>query len=285
MHRSCLFRPCVLLALLLAAGALAVPAAATPGFDHCTGFVRADANGAAGIDAPGVWCLDHDLAGALASPDPGVRVQIFADDVVLDCKGFRISGDPARPRSDYGIRAIDHGRLAIRHCVIDGFQDGIQVLWIDTYARDLLVEDNEFVDDNFAIETELEGTVVRRNRIRGAVSGIAVGEGAEVTDNRIDGVTDFGIGVVRPHGAQIRGNTIRMPANPTGMTTAIRLILGDASGGLDRASIRDNVIVGGANTVGVECSGPGARYADNVFSGVATVAVGCTDAGDNDVSP
>ena len=205
--------------------------------------------------------------------------------MVLDCKGFRVRGDPARPRTDYGIRALDHSRLTIRNCVIDGFQDGIQVLWIDTNARDLLVEDNVLVDNNFAIETQLEGTVMRRNRVRDAIAGISVGEGAQAYDNRIDGVTDFGLSVVWPHHAEVRDNTIRMPANATGETTGIRLFLGGAPAGYDRAFISNNVIVGAANTIGIDCGGPDGRYADNVIIGVETVVVGCTDAGDNDATP
>ena len=284
MLNAIVFRSCVLLALLLGACGLAAPAQATPSFDNCTGFLELDANGTAGISAPGVWCLDHDLTGAMA-PLPGVRIQIVADDVVLDCKGFRVRGDPARPRLDYGIRALDHGRLAIRNCVLDGFQTGIQVLWIDQYARDLLVEDNVLVDNNFAIETQLEGTVMRRNRVRGAISGIAVGEGAQAYDNRIDGVTDFGIAVVWPHGAEVRGNTIRLPADATADTTGIRLFLDGAPTGYDRAFVSDNVVVGAANGIGIDCGGPDGRYADNVLNGVATGVVGCSDAGDNDVSP
>jgi hypothetical protein len=271
--------------LLLVAGGWSVPAVATPSFDNCTGFVELAPNGTAGINAPGTWCLDHDLSGPLDFLSSGVRIQIAADDVVLDCKGFRVGGDPAQPRANYGVRAFDQSRLTIRNCVIEGFQDGIQVLWMFTFARDLLIEDNVLVDNNFAIETEVQGTLVRRNRVDDSIAGISVGEGGEVLDNSVSGVSDFGIGVVRPHGALVHGNTIRMPANDSGTTTGIRLILGSPSGGLDRASIRDNVIVAGANSVGIECSGPGAHYADNVFTGVATVATGCTDAGDNDVAP
>jgi hypothetical protein len=290
MHRFFLFRTCILLVLLLVVAGLPVPARATPSFDNCTGFVALDANGTAGINAPGVWCLDHDLGGPMTGPSP-IRIGIGADDVVLDCKGFRILGDPGNPDYPTAVQSLDHNRLTVRNCTIQGFYRGIFVGWIDQYATGLLVEDNVLDDNFFAMETQLEHSVIRRNRVRGAVptdvpvSGIVAGPDSDIVDNHVEGVTNLGITLLWPNGGEVRGNTIRLRDNATGVTHAIRIRNPVQITGRERATIRDNVIVGALNSVGVSCDHPDGRYADNLFTGVTTVNEGCTDAGDNNTSP
>jgi hypothetical protein len=284
MPRSFLLRACALLVLLLVTGGLPGPARATPSLDGCTGYVTLAANGAAVINAPGVWCLDHDLEGPMTGLSP-IRVWIGADDVVLDCRGYRILGDPGNPNYPTAVQALDHSRVTVRNCTIQGFHRGIFVGWIDQYASGLLVEDNLLVDNTFAMDTQLEHSVVQRNRVRGSIAGIAAGPDSDILDNLVEGVSDFGIALVWPNGGEVRGNTIRVPDNVAGVTHAIRIRNPQPITGRERGSIRDNVIVGGLGSVGVSCDHPDGRYADNLFTGVATVNDGCTDAGDNNVSP
>ena len=270
--------------LLLVAGGWAVPAAATPSFDNCTNFVQLGPDGGAQLNAPGTWCLNQDLAGPMTGLYP-VRIRIGSDDVVLDCKGFRLRGDPGNPNYPYAVQSLDRSRLTIRNCVIDGFATAIQVGWIDQYATEVLVEENVLVDNTFAIDSQLEHSVVRRNRVRGAISGIAAGPDSDIVDNLVEGVSDFGIALVWPNGGEVRGNTVRLADQPTGVVHGIRIRNPVQITGREHGSIRDNVIVGGLNSVGVSCDHPDGRYADNVFTGVATANEGCTDAGDNNASP
>ena len=76
------------LALLAMAGAPHV-AQAAESYDSCKGFITSLP---VSISTPGTWCLKQDLATSLAS---GNAVTILANDVTLDCNGFKIDGTAA----------------------------------------------------------------------------------------------------------------------------------------------------------------------------------------------
>ena len=81
---SPLFR--FLLAVALAASWPATDAVAAPSYDGCAGTI---ASLPAVITTQGTWCLDADLATGMAS---GIAIEIRANNVTLDCNGFKVGG-------------------------------------------------------------------------------------------------------------------------------------------------------------------------------------------------
>jgi hypothetical protein len=141
------------------------------------------------------------------------------------------------------------------------------------------------------------GAIVRRNRILDS-SGVVVAlvDAAVVEDNVIDGVVADGsygaaMRLFESNGTLVRGNTIRDlrldPAYPGGTMIAIDSVYQGV--GLPGSSVRieDNVLVneGQAGVSALTCTLASTRYADNVVAGFATLGVGCTDAGNNDMTP
>src|SRR5687768_7170485 len=87
-------RPPFLLLLLLLSAAVSPPTArAAASYDNCTGFVTTLP---ATIATQGVWCLKQDLSTAITS---GNAIAITANNVTLDCNGFKLGGLSAGPAS------------------------------------------------------------------------------------------------------------------------------------------------------------------------------------------
>src|SRR5688500_14188184 len=108
-------------ALLLLLAACATGAArAAENFDGCTDFVTALP---ATIPTPGTWCLSGNLASSQAD---GVVLSIGADDVTLDCNGFKLDGGSAGTGTQAtGIQAINRHHVTVRHCHVRAFLVGV----------------------------------------------------------------------------------------------------------------------------------------------------------------
>ena len=283
-------RPGPLLLLAFVLGTLAPRIAlATPGLDACTGVVEPDANGVVAIDQPGTWCLDRDHVAVLSSTYRRY-IEILADDVTLDCRGHRLTfgGGYSEPRA---ITGNGHRRIVVRNCDVRGVWLGVSLAASSLAEGEFVVEDNTFRGNSRSIEVNGAHSVIRRNRIydsSGEVVLVASNGGPMVIDNLIDGVsaTPFVLWVIAYDGGEVRGNTIRnVPAGDMfNIHDTVRI--GDSGLNPGRpVTVRDNVIVGSPYTRGIACESPTVHLVDNVITGVAEAYSGCTDAGDNDISP
>jgi hypothetical protein len=305
----------LVVALALCAVGSAVPrvALATPSRDACTGFLSMPAGGSnpgVVLDQPGTWCLDHDLTydGVLYGANY-YMVRVLADDVTIDCRGHRLvfAGQLENYYYSHAIIADDGPlRTTVRNCRIDNFSYGIFLGYVSEYATQAyLVEDNvvtgngldhaDFGGSVVAIYGFRDGTI-RRNRVTGSAGwGIFAGNGARVTDNVVDGLEDVngspavGIMLYQPRESLVHGNVVRGLRH--NLDIAAQPLYGmqvDAVYGLKvHMDVRDNVLVGdaAAGTVAFDCTAGAARLADNIVSGFQAFHTGCTDLGDNDVSP
>jgi hypothetical protein len=225
--------PALLAQLLLV---LAPPVLAAESYDGCTNFVTSLP---ATIPTPGTWCLTHDLSSAATFN----VLEIAADDVVLDCSGFRIDGSP-RAAGEYavGIAAINRVRITVRNCQVRNFSEGIVVIAPQSTSGDHLIEDN-------------------------LVSGV-----------RAHSANPGGIRSNVNYGGHIRGNLVRGVVR----TGTGDLLFGVyVTSGSVGATIRGNTVVGDGtpNTIGVLCDSTKVVLKDNLVEGFATNNYGCRDAG------
>lgn len=170
-----------LLALLFVA-----TADAAESYDNCIGYVDALP---ATISTQGVWCLRADQTTAIST---GNAIEFAANNVTLDCNGYKLGGLGGGAGTDASGIYTAHGRLnaTVRNCNVRGFRFGIQLL-----------------GDAHRIEA---------NRIDGSTEfGIlTVGDGNQVLDNLVYGtggrpgeVSAYAIWATG-HGGQVRGNDI-----------------------------------------------------------------------------
>jgi len=284
----------VALCALALPGALApMPAHAAPSYDNCTGFLE-DISGPIidykPIPSSGTWCMRSNHTVAVSGF--GISYVSLGDSatVTLDCKGFRIENTQHTAVGIY----TGGGRVVVRNCDLRGF--GTAIEGAGMAPRSFLAEDNVFVNNRTAISIQSPGALLRRNRIfdSGVVAVVVYGA-AQVEENLIDGVvsagtTATGIQLNDASGTWVRGNVVRnvhmADGIESGTAVGIRSITQSGSPGAT-VRIEDNVLVGNesAGQVAFSCTVPGTRYADNVVAGFETTTVGCTDAGDNDVTP
>lgn len=187
------FLPLLLLPLVALAPA---DARAAQSYANCTGFIDSLP---ATISSEGTWCLRNHLYTSQAS---GYAITVAAENVTIDCNGFRLSGLGAGGATQAtGIYASKRA-TTIRHCRVQGFWIGATL-----HGGGQRVEDNRF-EINTAVGMLVYGESrafawVRRNRISN--TGNAVGQPAavratyaRVEDNVIAGVglaTGGGIGI------------------------------------------------------------------------------------------
>jgi hypothetical protein len=241
------------------------------------------------ISTPGTWCLTHDLGSAAA----GNALDIAADDVVLDCNGFRIDGS-TRPAGEVaiGINAANRVRITVRHCHVRAFDACIYISAPQITAGHHLIEDNH-VDHctEAGIHVYGDGSLVLRNRVvdtgnvdpqRGAAAIQAYGTDV-IEDNLVSGVrahsaAPHGIRNEFNFGGRLRGNVVRgLVRSGTGDLLFGMYVTSGSVG----ATIRGNTVVGDGmpNTIGVLCQSTLVVLKDNLVSGFATNNYGCRDAG------
>lgn len=193
-----------LLALLLAMGSLSAAgrADAAESYDNCTGYIESIP---VSITTQGTWCLKHDVSTSITL---GTALSINANNVTLDCNGFKIGGLGAGiSTATFGISS-DKLNATVRNCNVRGFYEGI-----------FLQGDNAVIEHNRAdanthvgIRSSGDGNLIRGNVVTdtGGYTGdayaygiIAAGIGPRVIDNSIDRIFIPGHGQQSPTGIAI----------------------------------------------------------------------------------
>jgi hypothetical protein len=272
-----------LLCLLLALSGLAFHAPAQAETYHTCGTVIASAP--AVITTQGVYCLTHDLSTAFTV---GQAILIQANNVTIDCNGYKIGGLAAGTSSlAEGILA-DSSRLniTVRNCGIRGYQYGI-----DLQGSGSLVEDNR-LDGNLYVGINVYGdnNRVQRNRVydTGGYPGNTLSTGilafADVIDNTVAGVFSTAVdsnatGIdVRLEGAEIRGNQVRETlVNGGGSAIGIHAFAGGQT-------VRNNSVSLSASTNGYGIYGNGATDTfciGNTAHKFSNTIINCQDVGGN----
>jgi len=267
----------LLAAVLLLGGLLAIPspARAAETYDTCVDFIESLP---ATISQQGVWCLRKNLATNITS---GNAITIAANNVTIDCNGFKIGGLAAGNGSGaVGIRANNMQNATVRNCSIRGFDQGIQLFG----GAGHLVEDNR-LDNNLSIGIQVSGdnNLIRRNRIydtggrtdrnyaygifayAGIEDNVVSGLFADASGGNLQGIVVYGVG------ANVRDNAVSgfdLAAVTGGnVAAAAGIVLADLR---QRAS--GNQVVGGAssdiNGVGiVSNTGSNSYCQDNAVGG------------------
>lgn len=134
-----------------------------------------------------------------------------ADDSVLDCAGFKITGDG----TGYGVYSNSPGydNLTIHNCTIVNFEHGI---YLYNYAENCTVINNNVTgntDRGIYIDWHGTSPVVENNTVTGnGGEGMRIGRyctGANVTNNTVSGNGDEGIFIrIFSHNSTITRNTL-----------------------------------------------------------------------------
>jgi nitrous oxidase accessory protein NosD len=291
-------------------------AQATPGLDACTGVLRPDLapDNQLVVATPGTWCLDRDHVWTADAPmDPlgwgyPSLVKVTVDDVTIDCRGHRLefAGTSPADVTVIGIAAFPQlrRRLVVRNCHLRGFTAGVML----SNNLQFIIEDNVIEASRPGADVESDGAlyasgvgIVRRNRVRDSVhKAIKVDDTIAVLDNVVDGVVDTaggsavsGIEVYAPGEVEVRGNVVRgLRHDPAfahvDAVSGVIVRTPDAQR-VGRVRVHDNILAlaDGTPAIAINCiiAAGEVRFADNVLTGVQQDDVGCTDAGDNDVTP
>ena len=267
MTRTCMIRTCMLRAcslrswlagLALLAGLCAAPAYAAESYDNCTGFIETIP---AVISTQGTWCLHHDVATAVTT---GYAIDIQANNVTIDCNGFKIGGMSAGTASSArGVHAFDRLNITVRNCGIRGFYTGILL----NFGGGHLVEDNR-LDQNLRVGIFVANggnSRVQRNRVfdTGGATGDAFSVGiqaqADVLDNTVAGA---------------------FTSEPTSSISGIRLT-GDGNAARGN-QVSDLLVTGVGAAIGIFANGAHQSVSANTITNVPAVAgTGITGAGVN----
>lgn len=269
--------------VLLAAGFACGPSAlAAESEAACAGFIDALP---ATIATQGVWCLRHDLSTSIAS---GNAVDIQANNVTIDCNGYKLGGLGAGPSSNaIGIASGDHRNTTVRNCTLRGF-------WIAVSVRvgGNLVEDSLFDGNLFrSIEVGPGDNLVRRNRVANTggcsfcAGATAIWAYGDVIDNVVSGV--FAVGsantsttgiYLQGAGTVARGNRV-VGLSATGSGEAVGIwAAGEAQYFTGQHGVVDNLVANDGPVVGVAVRGTGTDEAfcsGNHASGYTTAFSGC----------
>lgn len=262
-------------------------AEAAESYDSCKNTITALP---ATISTTGTWCLKQDLSSAAAS---GTALMVNANDVILDCNGFKLDGSTAGTATKaIGIRSTKSG-VTVRHCNVRGFNMGI---YLSGTAGGHVVEDNHLDSNTYmGIGVEGDGSMIRRNAVLDT-GGSTVSTRAfaiyarysvDVLDNTVSGVfansgDTAGIYTYSNPSSSIDGNRVRgVVKSSTGIARGIDNIYST------RITLNGNNVVGdgSASTVGMRCSSSQGRAKSNVIVGFAAAILGCGNAGGNDAGP
>ena len=203
---------------LLAAITIAPGNVRAENYHSCVGFIDSVP---ATISTQGVWCLRKDLSTGITS---GNAITIAANNVTIDCNGFKLGGLAAGDESTAnGIYTHARQNATVRHCNVRGFYHGIYLL----SGAGHLVEDNRLDNSLYAgIRVGGDNNLVQRNRVykTGGAPGVSGAVGifasADVIDNSVvqmfaDGPTPDLFGILASRGSLVRNNRVRalQPSN------------------------------------------------------------------------
>ena len=287
-------RPAFALLFLLLASLGAGGARAARSLDACTDFITALP---ATISTPGYWCLSQDLT---TSTNPFAAITISADNVTLDCNGFRIDGSGGDPAIySGGITTGKNYDITIRNCQVRGFRTCISVgkdPLVNAPGR-FLVEDNRLDRcGSQGIVLTGEKSVIRGNIVLETANsisqlgafGITAYGSVDILDNIVSGVRSQnagagGIWTGRTLGSTVRGNLVR-GVRRNGTAGAFYALFNSYEG--TRLTIRDNTFIGEAlpNSTGIHCDITTSHAKNNTIMGFANPRVGCVDDG-NTIKP
>jgi hypothetical protein len=277
-------RPFALFALL-ALLPFAPSARAASSYDSCTGFITSLP---AYITTQGTWCMNKDLSTTMTA---GEAILVDANNVTIDCNGFKLGGLGAGPDTGTaGIATLSRLNTTVRGCNIRGFYIG---LWADAGGGHVF-EDNRLEANTFrGIYTAGTSGIVRRNLLldngaQGAAPSTAamyVAGSVDVLDNTIDGVAPVGPGDISAFGLVVQnnpdgiidGNRIRGLA-PSGTFIAAGIVVSTPG----RVLIRNNQLVGTGvtNSVAISCSSNTASAMQNQIAGFDYGVSSCQSDGD-----
>ena len=182
----------ILVSALLLAAATASPARAAQSYDSCTGFIDSLPTT---IGMQGVWCLRADLSTAISD---GIAIQVDANNITIDCNGFRLGGLGGGPASTvYGISSLRMNTV-VRNCNIRGFYAGIGI----SSAGGSLIEGNR-LDGNLVLGISVNGSgsIIRNNQVfdtgghtndTNSAFGIIASTGTDVVANTVFDVAALG---------------------------------------------------------------------------------------------
>jgi len=269
-------------ALLLAAACCGAPALAAESEDACAGYIDALP---ATIATQGVWCLRQDLSTAIAS---GKAISISANNVTIDCNGYKLGGLAAGTSSGaFGIATVDAANTTIRNCTLRGFWVAIAIGGGGNLVEDNLLDGNLFR----AIEVGTGHGLVQRNRVANTggcsfcTQSTAILAYGDVIDNVVSGVFAVGgadtstIGItLLGAGTIARGNRV-VEVAATGNGEAVGIwAAGEAQYLTGQHGVVDNLVANTVAVAGAAVRGTGTGEAfcsGNHTSGYATASFGC----------
>jgi hypothetical protein len=264
---------------LLALAALLAPSAhAAASLDTCKGFVDSLP---ATLTTQGVWCLRKDVGTGIAT---GAAITIAANNVTLDCNGFKLGGLAAgNDTRAVGVASDGVLNTTLRACHIRGFEVGANL----ANTAGGVVEDNRFEGNTVGalIVGGSGSSVVRRNLLldTGGTThpddwGIAFAVSAygpvQIRDNLIDGVTHPGMVLA----LRIEGDGLLVQDNRIGGLSSPYSV-GINAYNANSMVFRDNVLFG-PGVYGLYCSGYYFVASGNVVSRFTYSHGGCSAAGD-----
>jgi len=251
-------RNLICLAILAGASLLRPSAAhAAESYDNCTGFITSLP---ATIATQGTWCLDRDLATAIAS---GSAITVATNNVTIDCNHFKIGGLQAGTGTlATGVVSNERLNTTVRNCNIRGFYQGVVF-----GGGGHLVEGSRF-DGNTGtgIALSSSGSMIRNNQVidsggsslfTSVAYAMIVVNGVDVIDNTVNGVeasgensSSYGIYASGNGDGSVVGNRVRGLALKGG--GLVRAIFVDSlSAGM---TVRDNTVKGPGVDVGIGVS-------------------------------
>ena len=264
-------------------------AQAAESYDSCTGFIDSLP---ATITTQGTWCLKNNLSTAITNGD---AITIDANNVTVDCNGFKIGGLAAEPDTEaQGISARARLNATVRNCTIRGFSHGI-----DFYeGGNHLIEGNTIDRSTnrgiFIINAP--GSIVRNNIVANtgrstsfgpdsdSATGIYADGGADILNNTVNGVvgvvggdnTIWVEGIFAGNGSVV-GNRVRGLAAIGAQFAFIDGIKVQGSTAVFKNIVQaPGTAGGGENRVGIRCQDNLASAHDNVLLGFrAGIGVNC----------
>lgn len=271
-----------MLIVLLGLASLAPSPSRAETFSTCNHFINAIPTT---LSSQGVYCLVQDVSTAITT---GAAITVAANNVTLDCNGYKIGGlggGPATAAVGVRIDATGGGpgaNFTVRNCSIRGFATGLY----NFLAPGMLVEDNRF-DQSRDRAIDLiypNGFVVRRNLITdtggagGTVAIGASGNGGEISDNIIRNTFSTDSSVLVIHGGNCAACTVaRNRILGMSGTSATGMNFNSSGVNAEQTRVIGNTVtlLTGAAT-GIQAINVKGLCKDNTVNGVFGPAVACS---------